>query len=76
MLPDQRERAAARSQHLETPAARIRHLLERAKLRRLKTKPATTLDGLSIELQANIELPGDLSQALDNGATGVGLFRS
>jgi len=50
--------------------------LERAKLRRLKTKPAMTIDGHAIELQANIELPGDLSQALDNGATGVGLFRS
>jgi phosphotransferase system enzyme I (PtsI) len=50
--------------------------LERAKLRRLKSKPATTLDGLAIELQANIELPGDLDQALDNGATGIGLFRS
>jgi phosphotransferase system enzyme I (PtsI) len=32
-----------------------------------------TIDGHAIELQANIELPGDLSQALDNGATGVGL---
>ncbi len=50
--------------------------LERAKLRRLKTKPATTLDGHSVELQANIELPGDLDQALDNGAMGIGLFRS
>ena len=50
--------------------------LERAKLRRLKTKPATTLDGHAIELQANIELPDDLAQALDNGATGIGLFRS
>jgi phosphotransferase system enzyme I (PtsI) len=50
--------------------------LERAKLRRLKTKPATTLDGYAIELQANIELPNDLAQALDNGATGIGLFRS
>ena len=50
--------------------------LERAKLRRLKTKPATTLDGYTIELQANIELPDDLAQALDNGATGIGLFRS
>ena len=50
--------------------------LDRAKLRRLKTKPATTLDGYAIELQANIELPGDLAQALDNGATGIGLFRS
>ena len=50
--------------------------LERAKLRRLKTKPATTLDGQSVDLQANIELPGDLAQALDNGAMGIGLFRS
>jgi len=50
--------------------------LERAKLRRLKTKPATTLDGQTVELQANIELPGDLAQALDNGAMGIGLFRS
>jgi phosphotransferase system enzyme I (PtsI) len=50
--------------------------LERAKLRRLKTKPATTIDGIEIELYANIELPGDLPQTLENGATGVGLFRS
>ena len=50
--------------------------LGRAKLRRLKTKPATTLDGYAVELQANIELPGDLAQALDNGAMGIGLFRS
>jgi len=50
--------------------------VERTKLRRLKTKPATTRDGHAIELQANIELPGDLDQALDNGATGIGLFRS
>ena len=50
--------------------------LERAKLKRLKTKPATTIDGTEIELHANIELPGDLAQALENGATGVGLFRS
>jgi phosphotransferase system enzyme I (PtsI) len=50
--------------------------LERARLRRLVSKPATTIDGISVELQANIELPGDLQQTLENGATGVGLFRS
>ena len=50
--------------------------LGRAKLRRLKSKPATTLDGHAVALEANIELPGDLAQALDNGATGIGLFRS
>jgi phosphotransferase system enzyme I (PtsI) len=50
--------------------------LGRAKLRRLVSKPATTIDGIPVELHANIELPDDLHQALDNGATGVGLFRS
>jgi len=50
--------------------------LERQKLKRLRTKPAETLDGVHIELYANIELPEDLAQTLDNGATGVGLFRS
>ena len=50
--------------------------LERQKLRRLRTTPARTLDGEAIELHANIELPDDLEQAVENGATGVGLFRS
>jgi phosphoenolpyruvate-protein phosphotransferase (PTS system enzyme I) len=50
--------------------------LERARLRRLVTKPATSIDGIEIELQANIELPGDLAQTLENGASGIGLFRS
>jgi phosphotransferase system enzyme I (PtsI) len=50
--------------------------LARAKLRRLKTKPATTLDGQPVELCANIELPGDVPQTLESGASGIGLFRS
>ncbi|MFM9887614.1 MAG: phosphoenolpyruvate--protein phosphotransferase [Burkholderiales bacterium] len=50
--------------------------LERQKLRRLKTTPAATLDGTSIELHANIELPSDIEGVLDCGATGIGLFRS
>ena len=50
--------------------------LARQKLKRLKTKPAETIDGARVELMANIELPDDLEQALENGATGVGLFRS
>jgi phosphotransferase system enzyme I (PtsI) len=50
--------------------------LARKKLKRLKTTRAATLDGEEIELFANIELPGDLDQALDNGAGGIGLFRS
>ncbi len=51
-------------------------VLERQKLKRLKTAHASTLDGTSIELQANIEMPTDLLQVKENGATGVGLFRS
>jgi phosphotransferase system enzyme I (PtsI) len=50
--------------------------LDRQKLRRLRTTPATTLDGCKIDLMANIELPDDLEQTLENGATGVGLFRT
>jgi phosphotransferase system enzyme I (PtsI) len=50
--------------------------LARKKLKRLKTTRAATIDGAEIELFANIELPADLDQALDNGAGGIGLFRS
>ncbi len=50
--------------------------LEKQKLRRLKTTPAATMDGTTIELHANIELPSDIEGVLDYGATGVGLFRS
>jgi phosphoenolpyruvate-protein phosphotransferase (PTS system enzyme I) len=50
--------------------------LERQKLRRLKHTRAATLDGMHVELHANIELPADVAEAKDNGATGIGLFRS
>lgn len=51
-------------------------VLEKQKLKRLRTARATTLDGTRIELQANIEMPTDLPQVMENGAAGVGLFRS
>jgi phosphotransferase system enzyme I (PtsI) len=50
--------------------------IDRAKLKRLTTKPADTIDGVRIELHANIELPDDLEHALEHGAGGIGLFRS
>jgi phosphotransferase system enzyme I (PtsI) len=50
--------------------------LEREKLKRLKSKKATTLDGTPVELFANIELPDDMPEVLEAGAEGVGLFRS
>jgi phosphotransferase system enzyme I (PtsI) len=50
--------------------------LERKKLKRLRTARANTLDGTAIELHANIEKPEDIAEAKENGATGIGLFRS
>ena len=50
--------------------------LERARLDRLRHTPAVTLDGQSVELLANIELPVDAASALASGAVGVGLFRT
>lgn len=50
--------------------------LENEKLKRLIHVPAHTLDGVEIELHANIELPDETEGALEAGATGVGLFRS
>jgi phosphotransferase system enzyme I (PtsI) len=50
--------------------------LERQKLGRLKVATSETLDGISVELHANIELPSDLDAVAQSGAAGVGLFRS
>jgi len=50
--------------------------LERQKLKRLRDTRATTLDQVGIELQANIELPDDIEQVREYGATGIGLFRT
>lgn len=38
--------------------------------------PAVTEDGVSIRLEANVEAPADAARALDQGAEGIGLFRS
>ena len=50
--------------------------IERQKLKSLRSTPSTTLDGVAIELQANIELPQDVHAAIEAGAAGIGLFRS
>ncbi len=50
--------------------------IERQKLKRLRDTRAATLDGVAVELQANIELPEDVAIAKENGASGIGLFRS
>ncbi len=49
---------------------------EREQLKSLKRLPAITSDGAEVMLMANLELPRELSKALDAGAQGVGLFRT
>ncbi|ANQ86950.1 phosphoenolpyruvate--protein phosphotransferase [Azoarcus olearius] len=50
--------------------------LERSKLKRLRDTPATTLDGETIHLLANIEGPKDVAQVKASNADGVGLYRT
>lgn len=50
--------------------------LEKNQLKRLKTSRTVSLDGIDIALHANIELPGDVPDALEGGAEGIGLFRT
>jgi phosphotransferase system enzyme I (PtsI) len=49
---------------------------ERQKLKRLRSSRSATLDGVTVELLANIELPEDVEKAAEAGAMGIGLFRS
>jgi phosphotransferase system enzyme I (PtsI) len=49
---------------------------EREKLKRLRSSRSATLDGVAVELLANIELPQDVGEAAEAGAMGIGLFRS
>jgi len=49
---------------------------ERRHLARLRKLPAVTRDEVEITLEANLELPIELQQALANGAMGLGLVRS
>lgn len=57
--------------HLQT-----QRKLEKKKLQRLKYTPTFTLDGMPVDLMANVEMPEDAALALDSGAVGIGLFRS
>ena len=50
--------------------------IDQQKLKRLAGAATRTLDGAAVELHANIELPQDVSLVHENGAAGVGLFRS
>ena len=45
-------------------------------LARLRNVPATTRDGEKVSLQANLEMPREVGQAVAAGAEGVGLLRT
>ncbi len=53
-----------------------RQLGIRERLSTLKELPAVTLDGRRVSLSANIESPGEVPGLIENGAEGVGLFRT
>jgi len=46
------------------------------KLEQLRTLPAETIDGKEFTLLANIEFPEEVDEAIENGAKGIGLFRT
>ncbi|MHB9028130.1 MAG: phosphoenolpyruvate--protein phosphotransferase [Candidatus Latescibacterota bacterium] len=48
----------------------------RISLMRLRNAPAITTDGKQIKLLANIEFPEEAEASLENGAEGIGLYRS
>lgn len=62
-LMEAKEKELAQREHLK-------------KLQLLKGKTATTIDGKTVELAANIGGPEDIKSAHDNDADSVGLFRS
>ncbi|MGC4032125.1 MAG: phosphoenolpyruvate--protein phosphotransferase [Tepidisphaeraceae bacterium] len=55
----------------------VRQYIEFEKeLATLTDLPATTTDGHSVSLMANIEFPGEVDDALARGAQGIGLYRT
>jgi len=48
----------------------------KARLSSLRNQPAITTDNRYIKLLANIEIPEEITHALDRGADGVGLYRT
>ncbi len=61
------------AEHREYERQQLRLESELAMLREL---PAQTKDGHVVSLQANIEFPGEIEDAVLRGAEGIGLYRS
>ncbi|MDT0807717.1 phosphoenolpyruvate--protein phosphotransferase [Staphylococcus pseudintermedius] len=49
---------------------------DRESLKQLRDEPSKTLDGHEVELAANIGTPNDLEGVHNNGAEGIGLYRT
>ncbi len=49
---------------------------QKKRLSRLRHQPAVTRDGTNVVLQANVELPAEMTLVSHVGATGIGLLRS
>src|SRR6185437_12120335 len=54
----------------------LRKGLVKKELTQLRARTSTTSDGRHIVLSANIELPSDVDAVAENGAEGVGLYRT
>ncbi|NEV63060.1 phosphoenolpyruvate--protein phosphotransferase [Thiorhodococcus minor] len=69
--------AKADDSTLEYYRQRLRAIEARQRrLRGIAHRPTHTRDGVSVSLQANLELPEDVEIARGNGAAGVGLYRT
>lgn len=55
---------------------RERFLEDKKELQKLRDEETVTVDGVHAELAANIGTPNDLSGVIENGAEGIGLYRT
>ncbi|MDW3971433.1 phosphoenolpyruvate--protein phosphotransferase [Staphylococcus saprophyticus] len=55
---------------------RERFFEDKQKLQKLRDEETTTIDGRHAELTANIGTPNDLKGVIENGAEGIGLYRT
>lgn len=63
--------------NLKTAKADIaKRAKEQDKLRALRKLPAETLDGIKVTLEANLELPREVVNAMNAGAQAIGLLRT
>ncbi|WP_410531011.1 phosphoenolpyruvate--protein phosphotransferase [Staphylococcus aureus] len=55
---------------------RERYFAEKKELQKLRDADTVTVDGVHAELAANIGTPNDLPGVIENGAQGIGLYRT